>query len=340
MNLNIKLMFFYHTDSLTAFVEVMKRGSPIFQQPPDDILMQIALQPSAVKERAWVLMFNCVMSTQMAFAQAQESILSQQFRYNVWLTIEDASLFLEANPIKLQALIMLGACSQHFSTPNLCWILNTHACRMIQAMGLHLFTPADKNLDDATWQRKQLLFWSVYAMDRTLALALGRPPALHASCERLPLPKASQISSFDPFGGSRASESSGGGFAAKYFIQNLKVAKIMGRVLDTIYNSPDQSTQESRHAEQRKALDALKDETTEEFKGYLTVDDSVLPAQERSDRRIGINFLQFQYLSLVVALAKTTPSQKLECIESARQALSLLKGLVASSTQIYNGIIW
>jgi hypothetical protein len=60
----------------------------------------------------------------------------------------------------------------------------------------------------------------------------------------------------------------------------------------------------------------------------------------RTSVRLGFTHLKYQYHHLVVTLTRSDKSCREICLNSARAAIILLKGLVAHSEEVFNGIIW
>ena len=58
------------------------------------------------------------------------------------------------------------------------------------------------------------------------------------------------------------------------------------------------------------------------------------------EMNLGISNFKFQYLHIMVLLTRQSPESDQECIETARQMISLLPGMVSNWNQVYNGIIW
>jgi hypothetical protein len=63
------------------------------------------------------------------------------------------------------------------SKPSLCWILITKASELCQTLGYHR-AETYKNEDPEEARHKEFMFWSVYIMDRSLCLRLGRSSSI------------------------------------------------------------------------------------------------------------------------------------------------------------------
>lgn len=55
---------------------------------------------------------------------------------------------------------------------------------------------------------------------------------------------------------------------------------------------------------------------------------------------IGVRAMRFQYLHILILLLRKDPNDKELRIQAARDAITLLPGLVSNSTHVYNGLVW
>ena len=60
---------------------------------------------------------------------------------------------------------------------NAAWIMTSSAARLCQSLGWHRLTP-ERCGGDEKYHRKAVLFWSVYFIDKSLSLRLGRASAM------------------------------------------------------------------------------------------------------------------------------------------------------------------
>ena len=217
----------------------------MLRRPEPWLTERILYDPTTVEDRGWLVMLNCIVSTHYALHEGYNSTLARQCRWNTWLALDEGGVFLEPSLVKIQAFMILSNHGQEYSTPSMSWNFINHACRMMQAIGLpdpRTYRGASK--DDRV--HRQMLFWSVYATDRTLATAFGRPACLPESiCERVPFPSASALSGFDPHfspAEKTTQEQSTPGaagirFGANYFCQALKLFRIVGKIVDILFSS-------------------------------------------------------------------------------------------------------
>jgi ribosomal protein S19 len=55
---------------------------------------------------------------------------------------------------------------------------------------------------------------------------------------------------------------------------------------------------------------------------------------------IGIRAMKFQHLHVLILLLRKDENNRELRIQAARDALTLLPGLVSNSTHVYNGLVW
>lgn len=89
----------------------------------------------------------------------------------------------------------------HIQLPNRCWNTLGFAIRMGQSIGLHVESSPSYNpkaswaSNRAHWRRT---WYSMYVLDRLLALQLGRPMAIHEADFHVELPSVEDSFPFDP----------------------------------------------------------------------------------------------------------------------------------------------
>ncbi|CZR64472.1 uncharacterized protein PAC_14370 [Phialocephala subalpina] len=324
---------------IKLFTETMAKGSPFFSSPPEGLVPKIAFEPSAVKERGWLLLFNALVSTDLALREPPDLRLSRCLQWNIWMLIEDSSIFLEPSVVSIQALCLLASHGQEITTSSLCWTLMTHACQMVQTLALHLPIPRTPPNSDVN-RHRNCLFWGLFIVDKALALSVGRPPLLPAYLyKNVPLPDPQALALYRPhrqINGAVLPEKDPtllnfGGF---YIMRNLELAKLQGEVSDLMYGQGRNNTLK---------IGELKQELDKWMYGlikspYFEIKSRTTP--EEQEVQLGVNIQNFQYHHLVVYLTRGDKNNEQVCLESARAAISLLEQLVSSSRQVFNGIIW
>lgn len=134
----------------------------------------------------------------------------------------------------IQTLALLAFHGEDFAAPNTSWMLLSHACRQAEALGLHVKNSKDR-LDE--WQQKLCLFWMLFTLDKSCALAFGRPAFLPVSVYRdVPLPDVEFMRKFSPHDASSVSDrqqsSRVPSFGALMFKSTIELSKLTSNVLD------------------------------------------------------------------------------------------------------------
>ena len=151
---------------------------------PPDVLKRLAVQPEQISDRAYLVLFYGVMLTSLSADPKSNEEDRTKLKWNLWLAMNDARLFLEPTDLHIQALLLLVVHVQDFHTPSLCWMMASNACRMLLALGIH-----SHGLSEATKERRAFIFWTLHSLDIALALVFGRPPnfPLHL-LDEIPMP--------------------------------------------------------------------------------------------------------------------------------------------------------
>lgn len=192
-------------------------------------------EPWTVSERGWIVIFNCLLAAAIPPDDPFAKGLSLRLRWNTWLALEDSCMFLEPSEVKIQALVLLACHGQDFATPSLSWNLISHACRMAQALGLHMYTSTG-GITEKARDHRICLFWSLFMLDKSLSLAFGRPPFLPGSFyDSVPVPGPDLLAKFKPHKSGIESDNAQQNkehdtFGTLYVLQSLKLSKIMGRI--------------------------------------------------------------------------------------------------------------
>ncbi|KAI9738847.1 MAG: hypothetical protein M1834_008354 [Cirrosporium novae-zelandiae] len=324
---------------IKIFTEKINIGSPFMSSPPDEILPNIVFEPWTVAERGWVAMFNCIISSHASSQSPPDQNLLAGLRLNMLLALDDAAFFIEPNEIRIQALILLAVHGREFSTPMLCWTLVGHACRMAQAISLHI--PSGRRPE--TFKSRMCLLWGLITIDSSLSFAFGRPAYLPPSTyEHLPFPTAADFQGFSPHNPKQDGDANSFGavFTAQFFTLSRITCKISAVVLNHPKHTDLTPEIEAEWFSCLGALEAWFTETTHLLQFSITqMNVSNIP--ENSEITLGLNVLKFQYHHLKVVLYRTGPSQqKAHSLDSAREAIKLLSKLVSTTEQVYNGLVW
>ena len=199
------------------------------KQPPPQVLEYLrAARPNQVQDRAWLVMYYSIILSMVSSINPTDKDTKAKLRCNLWLAFNDVRLLLEPSEVNIQALVLLACHVEEFTTPSLCWMLTTNACRMLQALGIN-----NRRIDSETRERRTLLFWHLNLLDKGLALIFGRPPTFHpAMAKELALPTLGQLLQFQPHISSSERTAL---FGAHYIYQMMALSRLMTDIWDCLY---------------------------------------------------------------------------------------------------------
>lgn len=112
------------------------------------------------------------------------------------------------------------------------------AVRAAQSIGLHVESgDADNSLLSRSieMEKRRRVWYSVYVLDRLLALQLGRPPAIHDDDHNVPLPSRLSDSNIDWNSNFLQGSDDNGPSEGDYFLAVISFSEIVGRVLRSLY---------------------------------------------------------------------------------------------------------
>lgn len=185
---------FHWLTQVVAFVNIQRKGRPIFTPTPLEILDDVRRNPEKVHEKAYLVIVYGILLTDACLNSSYDKLTITKLRWNLRLALDNAKLLLEPSDINIQALILLACHVQEVSTPSLCWMMISSACRMLQVLGIY-----SRTLVGETRERRLLLFWLLNGIDKSLALISGRSPTFHrAVCSKIPLIPLQKMLDYQP----------------------------------------------------------------------------------------------------------------------------------------------
>ncbi|KAH7008472.1 hypothetical protein EDB80DRAFT_716630 [Ilyonectria destructans] len=147
-------------------------------------------------------------------------------RVNLETALSNLPLHLPANSSMIRALILGAYHSIEISKPSLSWTLTSKASELCQTLGYHRASSM-KNDRSGDSDRKQYLFWSMYFMDKSLSLRLGRASTIQDWDVSIPIPSMDDTY-ITPLSG--------------FFSNWIKTARCQGNIYEKLY-SPESVTQ-------------------------------------------------------------------------------------------------
>ncbi|KZL67587.1 fungal specific transcription factor domain-containing protein [Colletotrichum tofieldiae] len=320
-----------------SFLEHAPTGEPFFSTPSDDLLKQIVFNPDKVVQKAWVVYYNYIMLAQASTEEKSQGNQAENFRRNMRIALNDSSIFLEPRKVNVQALTLLALHGEDYASPNLSWMLVGHACRQAEALGLHV----PSHPDFESHQRRLSIFWLLFIVDKSCSLAFGRSPFLPMNLyQDVPLPDFSYLLRFQPHTDTFFSDSQTttkpSHFGAHFFITGVKLAKIMGSMIDLLAPGPSVVSRQ----EIRTRLEKWYETTNKVLTETMEAERQFLGTAQLKEMSLGLNSMRFQYLHIVIILFKGDDSYLNLRLEAAREALFLLPSIVSNWSSVYNGVIW
>ncbi|KAI4750880.1 hypothetical protein E4T52_16560 [Aureobasidium sp. EXF-3400] len=142
--------------------------------------------------------------------------------------ISSYNLFLDPTDINIAALSSAAAYAIYTADINAAWTLTSTAARLCQSLGYHRLIP-DRSGDTKLYEKRAMLFWSVYFIDKSLSLRLGRSSALQDFDISTSAKDIFDIwSNQEPFDYKTAK-------LAEWLSLSLEMAKIQGAIYDKLY---------------------------------------------------------------------------------------------------------
>ena len=133
------------------------------------------------------------------------------------------------------------------ANPKRCWITPGSAIRISQSIGMHTEEGSLAPLVGCVSSRSETrrrLWYSLYVLDRLLALQLGRPPTIHDDDCHLALPSRVDDAAIDWTMDRLPENSSEGPSVGDYFVHVIGFSKILGLVLRDLYGAKKSKQEE------------------------------------------------------------------------------------------------
>ncbi|KAF5551851.1 fungal specific transcription factor domain-containing protein [Fusarium mexicanum] len=311
------------------FLESARLGETFFITPSESLLIQTIFRPETVSKKAWVVYINYMIVAMLAH---NEAVRAQKYRDNMKLALNDSRIFLEPQEVNLQALIMLAIHGEDYASPNQSWMLVGHACRQAEALRLH--SPTEPEYKKR--QRKLSLFWLLFAVDKSCALAFGRPCSLpSARYSHVPLPDLRYLTKFQPHIDSPDAERRAQKlvFGGHMFLARIELAQMIGASLDSRHIPETEDSLRKRLGDWFARTNKILSDTLQNEKSFSS-------PNELREMELGISTIKFEYLHVSMVLLKShSPSANLR-LETVRESISLLPSMISNWTSIYNSMVW
>ncbi|KAK5683080.1 hypothetical protein LTS10_004610 [Elasticomyces elasticus] len=319
------------TMPMTVFERAIQRYRPLLTLPPTDVVEWLATcQPDKVRERAWlVLYYGVILSSQLALDLLGDQKVSARLRANLWLAFNDTRLLAEPCDPNIQALTFLACHVEPFSTPSLCWMLLSNACRMLRALAVN-----HRALETQTMERRLMLFWHLNALEKSMCLTFPWPGTFHRTMfSAIPLPTLKEILPCQP---SLSSADRPSLWGAHYMHQSFSLSRIKTDVWGALDENNARAQQTAKHA-----LDAWHHEATQILEAAALAEKPLLDAAGAQSMQIGLTWMKFQYYGTAITLKRGQSREAAQCHDMSLKMLRLLKELVCTSAyEPYIGVDW
>ncbi|KAI5461500.1 fungal-specific transcription factor domain-containing protein [Mariannaea sp. PMI_226] len=252
----------------------------------------------------------------MADSEEKEEELSyvRMCRTNLETALSALPLHLPANPSMISALLLGAYHAIEISKPSLCWSLTSKAGELCQTLGYHRLSSM-KNDKMEEKRRKLFLFWSIYFMDKSLSLRLGRASTIPDWDISVPMPRP------DDFKKSSA--------LSAFVVMWIWTARCQGNIYEKLY-SPDAVSQSDHVRKTRvdaivKTLEEIRVQTNQVSAQWLDEASAKIGNEMVEFITISDDVLRLSLLTLAYRASPPPPGSRTpfvpECIEAARATL-------------------
>ncbi|CAF3543745.1 unnamed protein product [Fusarium graminearum] len=249
-------------------------------------------------------------SAQEREAYTAHSILC---RDNLETALSNLPLHLPATTDMILALVFGAFYAIELSKPSLSWTLTVKASELCQTNAYHRLSSMENDKSEDS-RYKQFLFWSIYFIDKSLSLRLGRPSTIPDWDITIPRPSINDAHS-EP--------------VSAYFVLWIETARCQGNIYEMLY-SPNAMAQSDQVKQSR--VEALLSDLHQLETTTLETNTIWLEEAKKSSGEDLVNFfyvsdnvLRLSLLTLVHRAAPRLPGSATtfnsDCIAAARTTL-------------------
>jgi len=188
------------------------------------------------------LVFHCALNTMLALGIQFSSLPVAERDKLSSLCLEKATNLLHLNLFDdgsisvVQTLLLLTLYLQSTTFPNKCWAAIGSACRLAQGLGLHIDDNRSQNcFEHLELEIRKRLWHGCVMLDMVVSMTLGRPAMLYQDT-RIALPAAMEDEDELQIESSVSNQIP----AVVFFVEAIKLYKILGRILLHVYNRNEQ----------------------------------------------------------------------------------------------------
>ncbi|KAF9874828.1 hypothetical protein CkaCkLH20_07522 [Colletotrichum karsti] len=287
-----------------------------------DLALKIYFAPTEFNEAEFIIVnaglealyLDMIMSAKVTEQQKEEyTKMGALCRDNLETALANLPLHLPATMDMIVALLFGSYHAVEVAKPSLAWTLNCAAAQLCQTLGYHrILSVKSGNRDDEDY--KIFLFWSVYFVDKSLSLRLGRPSTISDYDITVPYP---------------ASSSKIHGALMSYFCLWVIVSSIQGKTYEQLY-SPEAiaqptSVREGRARGLAAELQRVTERTQETHSQYLQTAIEAVGENTMDFFNVSDEVLRLSLLTIIYRAVPSPPGSPTtfgtECIDAARATL-------------------
>ncbi|KAJ0158667.1 putative transcriptional regulatory protein C11D3.07c [Colletotrichum tanaceti] len=288
-----------------------------------DLLLKVYFAPAEFNEAEFIIVnagLECLYmdlsvnkATAVAPLKEEYAKMGTLCTSNLETALANLPLHLPATMDMIVALLFGAFHAMEVAKPSLAWTLNTASAQLCQTLGYHrVASVRSGNPDDEDY--KMFLFWSVYYVDKSLSLRLGRPSTISDYDVTVPYPSSS---------------SKLHGALMSYFCLWVIVSSIQGKTYELLYSpealSQSSSVREGRARGLAAELQQVTDRTQETHAQYLesaieAVGQNTMDFFNVSDEVLRSSLLTIMYRAVPSPPGSSTTFST-ECIGAARATL-------------------
>ncbi|KAF6834065.1 fungal specific transcription factor domain-containing protein [Colletotrichum plurivorum] len=287
-----------------------------------DLCLKVYFSPGEFNEAEFIIvnaglesLYMDMIMTGKATEQQKEEYtnMGTMCRGNLETALANLPLHLPATMDMIVALLFGSYHAVEVAKPSLAWTLNCAAAQLCQTLGYHrLASVKSGNREDEDY--KSFLFWSVYFVDKSLSLRLGRPSVIQDYDITVPYPSSS---------------SKIHGALMSYFCLWVIVSRIQGKTYEQLYSpeaiSQPISVREGRARSLAAELQQVTQRTQETHSQYLqaainAVGENIMDFFNVSDEVLRLSLLTIIYRAVPSPPGSQTTFST-ECIDAARATL-------------------
>ncbi|KAK5116123.1 hypothetical protein LTR62_008449 [Meristemomyces frigidus] len=309
------------------FQVALQEGFPLLTAAPEHIVtLLLGNRIDDIQETAWLVIFYGITFGNMPANEQHDAADKNATRTNLRLALDDARVLLHPTEVGVQALTLLACDIEEFITPSLCWMLVSNACRMLQCLQID-----NRHQDVATTSRRLIMFWTLNALDQSLALIFGRSPTFHrAMIKATPMPGLASLVMRSPTHNGPAFL-----FGAHFLRQIFLLSAIMADVWATLY---DLETDTARVEKAKQATEDWYREATQILDATALVEQPLLNADMLQAVQAGMQYVRFIYYHLTILLTRGCERSSEECTSMCQKMLHLLAEYDPNFDDPFNGI--